>query len=389
MSNRNTGELPPDISGETQTTNKGGADSVQAREIEGKSVKLLFVEDQHTERAMGIFNKSLEEDLEEQDSVDILPSKDLSSALQQLENLPEGARSVVMTDMLFPEKTGSMDKSEGMKILQEICEHYGIDYQAIVELLFKPEDVKKKRELYEENLKVYEKLRAVYIEAWEILERSDVDVSELSHLRGRNDAQGMFDFFRRVDFLDRPSNAEDGRRLRSCEMKIYGLDEDTYYKMAGQYNKSVDSEQWDQIEKLLPAKVLKQFEDDKGQSSFPEAFRDLLHVLQKTDPAEQPLGMRVAEKAYEQGLPVLLITSHHTEGQKFARNILPHYLKEKGVLESDEVINDKVIDDEGTELNELVKTSSIFVMGKGANFSKSEKMWPALFRESIDRAVQK
>lgn len=223
--------------------------------------------------------------------------KDLSETLEVLDKIEVDG---VITDLFFPLKTGSGDKSEGKKILAEVCAYYNLQKERIFSSVAKLETAGKKfREC----------------------------VSEMSKILGIPlDPARVYDQLRENPGLGLSKSLPEPEKKLFLEQ--YKLSRELQNKL--NYNPSELSD--------IPVPIIKR------------GMAELIEVIADEDEALQPLGVRVVEKAKELCLPVVVVTSHHAKGQFFAP-VVAEYL-----FGSSEVYHDIV--------NTSAKNPDVFVMFK-------------------------
>jgi hypothetical protein len=92
-------------------------------EQERKPSGFLVFDDNYSKTLADLFTEGKEE------KPVVSRARDLVSAIECIDNL-ENTRGVgVLTDMFMPEKEGSVEAKDGLKIIQEIFEFYGVDPQ--------------------------------------------------------------------------------------------------------------------------------------------------------------------------------------------------------------------------------------------------------------------
>lgn len=302
-----------------------------------KEFVIGLVEDAYIKQASGYFESSKTKDSQ----AELQSSVDLKKALSMVENLPAG-KSGVVSDLFFPQETGSGDKSEGKKILAEICNFYRINDRVALELVTE-----------------LEKKRIEYLNTVQELKQG------LTDLLGRDiKTEEVDDSAKRTEIFWKELDSQGREKIKETGLikKIKNLREGLVLDLP---------------KGLLP----NQFTDDQ---EFKRGFIDLIEALSHEDESLQPLGIRVVEKASELGIPVVIATSHHAIGQGFAR-LSARYLKERGILKHGGVFKDLEQNyDDPTALKQVAKESDIFLMFKSESDDKRTQRVPQTWRLIFD-----
>jgi len=111
--------------------------------------KIIVIDDNYANNLAGIFEKEHEDDKEKPV---IMQSTDCETALEQMRSVQDPHSIRILTDMYIPDKKGSSDMTEGLKVFGEIFEFYGV----------RPEIVKEKMEKVEMVIGNFEATRNIF-----------------------------------------------------------------------------------------------------------------------------------------------------------------------------------------------------------------------------------
>lgn len=393
----------------------------EIKEKEGKPVDILMVDD--LEAAQENLKNAAEEknaaNNNEEGEIKLKTSKDLKTALEELEELShkEGAK-VVISDLMFPNETGSNDKSEGIAVFKEICDYYGIKADGLFEI------INQKKEGYEEAIKEAEVLESPYIEQLNEIthdpERSKELLKELFKPETRYMNVDEIQFYCRSleekfqlqmsnNILSQHSFREKMIEVRENYQKS-GIQKMLYekYKCRNIYSAMSESD-W-LVEKLgffgeyiNKGQISEQFSEKAKREIDVDEIKDGLATLFLQDQSYQPLGVRVMQKANELGIPSIMVTSHHTVGQHFA-NLAGRYLGDTDICNG-EILTDIKFTRGGSidEMQRKGANSDVFKiakMGDGIESAETEEeikerksdlkdVWKMVLDRAYAKAVEK
>lgn len=322
--------------------------SVEQSEREKRIVSLLEVDD--VEEVLSLVREASMQEPGQEARFDLRTARDLETALAELEELArrEGPK-VVVTDLMFPAKIGSEDKSAGEKVIREICARFSIDADANIKIAL--EERQRMLDILSQTEPVYQPFKEqmvgligdsqladvlldpsndysrkkIEIEYWS---KGNLSLEELSALVKR---------FKSDDTLRQQCNSIQYECYDTLAKKLKKQEVDSFYPTRimediknGRFRRHVE-----QNRKLAP--IL-----SKDSQKFQEGIIDAMSMIYATGEDLQPLGFEVANRAHELGIPVVMVTSHHAVGQEFSR-LVRACLVERGA------INDKESTDRHSE----------------------------------------
>lgn len=319
---QSTGEKPEDF--------EAPASDIEHKEKEPVS-RIIVIDDNYADNLANIFIDEKEKSKRPQ----VDKAQDLESALKLIESVKDPRGVGVITDLFFPEKKSSKDQSEGLKVIGEILNHFGVDHDTIEEMIGNYKALIKKHGSYiydpfsgQIEYKLFNKVQ----EAFGVGD----DQPENPKLK---------DFFNEKNFY------VDGDM-------IHRLDLNDFFKhfpgviLEGEYNVSQDSINALKAEEIHKGNIIekeewasymiteKGFQEYNAKHLLPKRYAgnskaflgSICYSLTHPDNGGIMMGVRVAEAAHQKKLPVVIVTGAH--GTTPVNIFVAQYLFDRGIIDS-------------------------------------------------------
>ena len=306
--------------------------------------KVIVIDDNYAENLSDVFLDSHKDD-EKKFNVDI--AVDLETALQKIRSIEDTMGVAVLTDMYMPDKKGSFNPDEGLKVFGEIMEFYGMTSDMVKDKLAR--------------------VKQIISEYGNDIEKVSIGRMGYSN-EGEDIAKKIRDIFKNDHDLDNFLNKTICRGgnlysiFKSWSFPPFSIEKDE--------------------KKLLENNILEERED--GKLDFADNFiiehaedfqnnvfrgRELIssmsYALLYGNDGGLPLGIRIAEEAHKKGLPIIVASGDHgNPGQ--ANHIYADYLFKKGIINNPNVMR---IDSEAANAQDSANKHSYFFARK---FKSSE-----------------
>ena len=298
-------------------------------------------------------------------------AEDMETALARIESIKDTRGTAVLTDMFMPEKKNSFNPTEGLKVIQEILEFYGVNPEVANKRV---EQVKQVLGRYGDNI--------------ESIARSDYGGGYSA--KGENIGREI-----RKAFGDLDSDPE----LLNFSNTILGK-KGNLYSIYSKYRYPPDFLKGKSEEELINFGVLveKNEELDLSENFIQEHqeelrdnivngrgfINDISYALLWGKDGGLPLGIRVAEEAHKKQIPCIVVSGGH--GVQIPNSmVFAQYLHKKGIINNPYALGINDIDLKSPNIQNIINQHSYFIMSKKITGTDEEiKNYGDMFKKNKD-----
>lgn len=305
---------------------EGGTLGSREQEPGEPRTQIIIADDRYSETLANLF-KQEDTKGEGKKETEIVQTKDLESALDAIEKVEDPRGVGVITDMYMPQKEGSFDASEGLKVIQEIFEFYGVN----------PQEAEKRVSQVKAVLAKYRNRMA--------------EVARMAR-----------------DGADNPVAIE---ILSAFGFSFKQLLERT---SGGKISEPINDPVF---QEFIDIKTGAQISDWGGEYDIDGGnfIASQACALTWGDDGGLLMGVRVAEEAHKKGLPVVLISGWHGMAGE-ANHFIAKYLYDKGVIDNPNVCTE-MFDEDTREFKEdaqqIANKYSYFTASKSFDINSQDK----------------
>src|SRR3989344_2136210 len=281
--------------------------------------KVIIVDDRYAKDLTEVFQDNHTDDKNE---FNVDAGVDLETALQKIRSLENTRGVAVLTDMYMPDKKGSFNPGEGLKVFGEIMEFYGMN----------PDTIQNKME----------EVKQILAEYGDNIEKVSKGIGHEVSSEGNDIARRIREIFENDPILENFLNKIlckqgnmyaifKGWQFPPSSLKKYGKDE----KILLENNILEEKNGIFEFTDVFIDEHKKEFEDNIFTGK--DMASSISYALLYGEEGGLPLGIRVAEEAHKKGLPVVLASGWHGVPGK-ANYIYADYLFQKGIINNPEVM---------------------------------------------------
>lgn len=319
---------------------------------------ILVIDDVYSQNLVNILN----EQHSDKEALLVNRSEDLETALAKIKSIDHTQGTAVLTDMFMPEKRGSYNPAEGLKIVQEMLEFYGVNHEIAKERI--------------------EKVNQVLSEYGDNIEKiSRPSMGGGYSAEGERITQRIVEIFE--DMENNPAFNNFASRVVGKAGNLYSLYSKRRYPPGFLEGKSE--------EELINSGILVRKDgvldiSEDYIKENPSKFRDYIvngetflqnisYALLWGPDGGLPLGVRVAEESHKKQIPFVVVSGGH--GVQIENSwVFANYLAERGIIDNQYALDmqqDKQIDLNNPDAQSIVDQHSYFIISKRIEGLDGEK----------------
>lgn len=284
---------------------------------------IIVVDDNYADNLAGIFEEG-----EEPEKPQVDQAQDLEGALALIDSIKDPRGAGVMTDLFFPEKKESPDQAEGLKVIQEILTHFGVDQGVVAEMIANYQAfVASQRGGYRATVAKEVQKRRAHIEA-QVKEVFNVEYEQpenpklkeffAKNLYDPESNEGVNEIFEHI------AGMPEGQSIYEDWDKIYEEEKQKGYVTKSPEGKHIITQAG--FEEYNAKGWLPKRYEGNGK----EFLRKICYSLTNSFDGGILMGVRVAEAAHQKNLPVTIVTGAH--GTQPVNVFVARYLFDKGII---------------------------------------------------------